>query len=75
VTSATTYSFVGASNKIPVAVLGHFFFSSGLTTIGWVGVFFGLVAGLGYAWSKEQLDRRRRRALGETEYGDEEHDA
>lgn len=57
VTSATTYSFVGASNKIPVAVLGHFLFSSGLTRIGWIGVIFGILAGFGYAWSKAQLDR------------------
>ena len=34
VTTGTTYSFVGASNKIPSAVLGHFLFSSDLTTLG-----------------------------------------
>ena len=52
VTSGTTYSFVGASNKIPTAVLGHVFFASGLTVLGWVGIIFGLAAGLGYAVSK-----------------------
>ena len=56
VTSGTTYSFVGASNKIPAVVLGHFLFSSSLTKVGWVGVVSGLTAGLGYAWSKHQLD-------------------
>jgi len=34
VTSGTTYSFVGASNKIPAALLGHFLFSSNLTAFG-----------------------------------------
>lgn len=29
------------------AVLGHFFFSSGLTAMGWIGVSFGLLAGFG----------------------------
>lgn len=57
VTSGTTYSFVGASNKIPSAVLGHFLFSSDLTTLGWLGVIFGLASGLGFAVSKYQLQQ------------------
>ena len=52
VASGSTYSFVGATNKVPVAVLGHFFFSSGLSTLGWVGVAFGLVAGLAFSVAK-----------------------
>ena len=64
VTSGTTYSFVGASNKIPAAILGHFLFSSGLNAVGWAGVAFGLAAGFGYAWSKLALDRSERLQLG-----------
>ena len=52
VTSGTTYSFVGASNKIPTALLGHFLFHSRLTTLGWAGIAFGLVAGLFYSIAK-----------------------
>lgn len=33
-------------------MLGHFFFSSGLSTLGWVGVAFGLVAGLAFSVAK-----------------------
>lgn len=49
--SGTTYSFVGAANKIPTALLGHLFFSSGLTAFGWAGIVVGLAAGLSYAVS------------------------
>ena len=51
-TAGTTYSFVGASNKIPAALLGHFLFSSNLTALGWLGVLFGLASGLGFSASK-----------------------
>lgn len=49
VTSGTTYSFVGASNKIVLALLGHLFFRSRLTALGWAGIAFGLLAGLFYS--------------------------
>lgn len=52
VTSGTTYSFVGASNKIPTALLGHLFFHSHLTLLGWAGIAFGLLAGLFYSVAK-----------------------
>ena len=58
VTSGTTYSFVGASNKIPAAILGHYFFDSGLNALGWLGIGFGLSAGLLYALSKRRLPAR-----------------
>ena len=54
VTSGTTYSFVGASNKIPTALLGHLLFNSQLTALGWAGVAFGLVAGLLYSVAKPE---------------------
>lgn len=54
VTSGATYAFVGATNKIPVAILGHFLFHSVLTPSGWMGVGFGLAAGLVYAVAKER---------------------
>ena len=57
VTSGTTYSFVGASNKIPTAILGHIFFSSALTRLGWLGIVFGLAAGLGYAYFSSSVHK------------------
>lgn len=77
VTSGTTYSFVGASNKVPSAVLGHFFFSSGLNGIGCVGVCFGLAAGFGFAWSQHEMERTRllrARASGDAGADDHGHD-
>ena len=53
--SGTTYSFVGAANKIPTAILGHLFFSSGLTAFGWAGIVIGLASGLSYAISTSQI--------------------
>lgn len=52
VTSGTTYSFVGASNKIPTALLGNVLFNSKLTSLGWAGIAFGLIAGLFYSVAK-----------------------
>mmetsp|Transcript_1676 Transcript_1676/g.4359 ORF Transcript_1676/g.4359 Transcript_1676/m.4359 type:complete len:387 (-) Transcript_1676:109-1269(-) len=60
VTSGATYAFVGASNKIPVALIGHFAFHSELTVGGWTGVTMGLGAGIVFAITKE---RERRQAV------------
>lgn len=35
----------------------HFLFSSDLTTVGWLGVLFGLASGLGFAVSKYRLSK------------------
>ena len=60
VTSGTTYSFVGASNKIPTALLGHLLYSSGLTPLGWAGIAFGLVAAMFYTIAKQGSKGRTR---------------
>lgn len=54
VTNGATYAFVGASNKVPVALIGHYFFHSVITPLGWCGVALGLGAGLIYAMTKER---------------------
>lgn len=69
VTSGTTYSFVGASNKIPAALLGHFLFSSNLTAFGWLGVLFGLASGLGFSASKYRLHQAAQKATEDTPDG------
>jgi hypothetical protein len=53
VTTGATYSFVGASNRIPLVLLGHYFFHSVITPTGWCGVALGLSSGLVYAGAKE----------------------
>lgn len=62
VASGGTYAFVGATNKVPVAILGHLLFHSELTLTGWVGVAFGLGAGFVYAMTKERERRARLQA-------------
>jgi len=61
VTSGATYAFVGASNKVPVAIIGHFAFHSVLTVAGWTGVALGLGSGFVYAITKER-ERRQGKA-------------
>lgn len=51
-TSSTTYSMVGALNKLPVAASGILFFGEPATTGNVSGIFFGLIAGLLYSYSK-----------------------
>lgn len=58
VTSGATYAFVGASNKIPVALIGHFAFHSELTLSGWIGVTLGLGSGIIFAITKERERRQ-----------------
>ncbi|KAG0317267.1 GDP-mannose transporter into the lumen of the Golgi [Linnemannia gamsii] len=51
-TSSTTYSMVGALNKLPVAASGILFFGEPATLGNVSGIFFGLIAGLLYSYSK-----------------------
>jgi len=62
VTNAGTYAFVGAINKIPLAILGHILFHTTVEAKGWAGVSTGLLAGIIYAAAKE---RKRQRAEAE----------
>ena len=59
VTSGTTYSFVGASNKIPTALLGHVLFDSQLTNLGWAGIALGLIAGLCYSFARPEPKKQQ----------------
>ncbi|KAF9148361.1 GDP-mannose transporter into the lumen of the Golgi [Linnemannia schmuckeri] len=57
-TSSTTYSMVGALNKLPVAASGILFFGEPATTGNVSGIFFGLIAGLLYSYSKSDQAQR-----------------
>ncbi|KAI1316653.1 GDP-mannose transporter into the lumen of the Golgi [Mortierella claussenii] len=53
-TSSTTYSMVGALNKLPVAASGILFLGDPATVGNISGILFGFVAGLLYSYSKTE---------------------
>lgn len=52
VTSSTTYSMVGALNKLPIAISGFVFFDAAVTFGSVSGVLIAFVSGIVYAWAK-----------------------
>ncbi|KAK0737064.1 hypothetical protein B0T21DRAFT_156619 [Apiosordaria backusii] len=52
ITSSTTYSMVGALNKLPIAVSGLVFFDAPVTFGSVTAIFLGFVSGLVFAWAK-----------------------
>ena len=52
VTSSTTYSMVGALNKLPIAVSGLVFFKAPVTFGSVSAIIIGFVSGIVYAWAK-----------------------
>lgn len=52
VTSSTTYSMVGALNKLPIALSGLIFFDAPMTLASVSAIFVGFVSGLVYAVAK-----------------------
>ena len=52
VTSSTTYSMVGALNKLPIAISGLIFFDAPVTIPSVSAIFVGFVSGIVYAVSK-----------------------
>lgn len=52
VTSSTTYSMVGALNKLPIAISGLVFFDAPVTFASVSAIFVGFVSGVVYAGAK-----------------------
>lgn len=52
VTSSTTYSMVGALNKLPIAVSGLVFFDAPITFGSVSAILLGFISGMVYAWAK-----------------------
>jgi GDP-mannose transporter len=52
VTSSTTYSMVGALNKLPIAISGLVFFDAPVTVASVGAIFVGFVSGIVYTVSK-----------------------
>ena len=60
VTSSTTYSMVGALNKLPIALSGLVFFGDAVTFASVTAIFLGFVAGIVYAVAKMQQSKQAR---------------
>ncbi|KAH3684078.1 hypothetical protein WICPIJ_004953 [Wickerhamomyces pijperi] len=54
VTSSTTYSMVGALNKLPIALSGLIFFEAAVNFLSISSIFIGFLAGLVYAVAKQK---------------------
>jgi GDP-mannose transporter len=67
VTSSTTYSMVGALNKLPIAVSGLVFFAAPITFGSVSAIFIGFVSGIVYAWAKIRQTEVRKMSLPTTQ--------
>ncbi|CAJ2505951.1 Uu.00g000810.m01.CDS01 [Anthostomella pinea] len=67
VTSSTTYSMVGALNKLPIAVSGLIFFSAPVTVGSVSAILIGFVSGIVYAWSKVRQQAVAKNSLPTTQ--------
>lgn len=66
VTSSTTYSMVGALNKLPIAVSGLVFFDAPVTFGSVSAIFLGFVSGIVYTWGKVQMKEQSKMSLPTT---------
>jgi GDP-mannose transporter len=63
VTSSTTYSMVGALNKLPIAVSGLVFFAAPVTFGSVSAIIIGFVSGIVYAWAKVRQTQMNKMTL------------
>lgn len=63
VTSSTTYSMVGALNKLPIAVSGLIFFDAPVTFGSVSAIIIGFFSGLVYAWGKIRQTEKAKMSL------------
>jgi len=63
VTSSTTYSMVGALNKLPIALSGLIFFDAAVTFGSVSAIFVGFVSGIVYALAKVRQNSKAKAAL------------
>lgn len=59
VTSSTTYSMVGALNKLPLAIAGLVFFDAPITFGSVTAILLGFISGVVYAVAKSQQQRQK----------------
>lgn len=63
VTSSTTYSMVGALNKLPIAVSGLVFFDAPVTFGSVSAIFIGFISGIVYTVAKVRQNASKNEAL------------
>ena len=63
VTSSTTYSMVGALNKLPIAVSGLVFFDAPVTFGSVSAIFLGFISGIVYAVAKMRQGQQKKETL------------
>ena len=63
VTSSTTYSMVGALNKLPIALSGLIFFDAAVTFGSVSAIFVGFISGIVYALAKVRQNSKAKAAL------------
>ncbi|CAI5756682.1 unnamed protein product [Candida verbasci] len=66
VTSSTTYSMVGALNKLPIALSGLIFFDAAVNFWSVSSIFVGFIAGLVYAVAKQKQQKDTQQQLPTT---------
>ncbi|PBP17047.1 UDP-galactose transporter [Diplocarpon rosae] len=66
VTSSTTYSMVGALNKLPIAISGLVFFAAPVTFGSVSAIIIGFVSGIVYAWAKVRQTQMSKMSLPTT---------
>ena len=66
VTSSTTYSMVGALNKLPIAISGLVFFDAPVTFGSVSAIFVGFVSGLVYTMAKIRQNSKPKNVLPTT---------
>jgi GDP-mannose transporter len=66
VTSSTTYSMVGALNKLPIALSGLIFFDAPVTFGSVSAIFVGFVSGIVYALAKVRQNNKPKTVLPTT---------
>ncbi|TWU73271.1 GDP-mannose transporter into the lumen of the Golgi [Metarhizium rileyi] len=63
VTSSTTYSMVGALNKLPIAISGLMFFAAPVTFGSVLAIVIGFISGIVYAWARVRQSSGSRDSL------------
>lgn len=66
VTSSTTYSMVGALNKLPIAISGLVFFDAPVTFGSVSAIFIGFISGIVYAVAKVRQSSKPKEVLPTT---------
>jgi GDP-mannose transporter len=63
ITSSTTFSMIGALNKLPIAISGLVFFAAPITVGSVSAIVIGFISGIVYAWAKTKENEKSKALL------------